>query len=76
MCQAKINDYYGGRYICLRPDAQILEIEITYGNGHLKGKTKKYKRTLCSHHAKKERYKLNRKRERGHEVNVKIKNLD
>lgn len=70
MCQAKITDHYGGKYKCLRPDKYSYEVTIEYGFGYLKGKVKKYVRTLCEKHAKIFRYNNNRKREKGHKVTL------
>jgi hypothetical protein len=75
MCQAKITDHYGGKYKCLRPDSQILDIKITYAFGHKKGRIRQYTRTLCSKHAKTMRYNLNTRRKKGHEIIVTLKNL-
>ena len=70
MCKAKIHDHLGTRYKCLRPDVVTFNITKKYNSGHLKGKTKNFVKTLCSHHASKERYKFKRNREKGHIVEV------
>ena len=76
MCQAKITDHYGGKYKCLRDDVTEIAVEITYGYGHLKGKTKKYTRTLCSKHGKIFRYNAGVKRRKGHTITLTSKNLN
>lgn len=75
MCQAKITDHYGGKYKCLRPDVTEITVSITYGYGHMKGKTRAYTRTFCSKHGKTFRYNAGVKRRKGHDVILTSKNL-
>lgn len=70
MCQAKIVDHYSSKYRCLRPDEVTYDVTIEYGYGHMKGKIKKFTRTLCQKHAKIFRYNCNVKAKKGHIVTI------
>lgn len=68
MCQAKINDHFGSKYTCLRPDIIKYSVKITYNHGHMKGKSKLFNKTLCFKHSKLFKYNCNRKADKGHTV--------